>query len=183
MHKKMLVTTALECTWGNEEEIIFIGEWCKPYNRKEYIDSKTQQTLSYHWSDTEKMFDDYEYMGDLYERMLFSVGNFLNKYHNTNKSLRYWRIVIGPWLYTFIPMVWDRWENLRCAINVKSQYKTITLHDSLLKYSPVKGYQEFMGLRSSHLYNHKIFADIIRYYYSNSVEIEFKSKCNENFLS
>ena len=30
----LLVTTALEDTWGTDEEILFLGEWCKLYDRK-----------------------------------------------------------------------------------------------------------------------------------------------------
>ena len=32
--KKILVTTAIEEIWGKDEEILFLGEWCKKYNRK-----------------------------------------------------------------------------------------------------------------------------------------------------
>ena len=32
--KRLLVTTALEETWGRDVPVIFLGEWCRQYSRK-----------------------------------------------------------------------------------------------------------------------------------------------------
>ena len=32
---RLLVTTALESTWSRTDKILFLGEWCKIYDRKE----------------------------------------------------------------------------------------------------------------------------------------------------
>ena len=32
--KRLLVTTALEETWGRDVPVIFLGEWCRLYSRK-----------------------------------------------------------------------------------------------------------------------------------------------------
>ena len=32
--KKYLITTADEATWKFDEKVVFLGEWCRLYNRK-----------------------------------------------------------------------------------------------------------------------------------------------------
>ena len=36
MVNRLLVTTALEETWDTKKPMLFLGEWCKLYNRKKY---------------------------------------------------------------------------------------------------------------------------------------------------
>ena len=40
----------------------------------------------------------------------------LNQIHGVNHSVRYWRILIGPWLGFFIQALFDRWTMLKHAI-------------------------------------------------------------------
>ena len=34
---KLIVTTALDKTWGEKQDILFIGEWCKLYTKQAEI--------------------------------------------------------------------------------------------------------------------------------------------------
>ena len=33
--KRFLITTALEETWRDDEPVLFLGEWCRLYSRKD----------------------------------------------------------------------------------------------------------------------------------------------------
>ena len=45
--EKLLVTTALVDSWGSNEEIVFLGEWCKPYD----VDrSPSRRSSAFDWS-------------------------------------------------------------------------------------------------------------------------------------
>ena len=37
----------------------------------------------------------------------------LNKIHGTNHNLKYWGIIIYPWLVQYISFLFDRWETCR----------------------------------------------------------------------
>ena len=63
----LLVTTALERTWGSDEKILFLGEWCKLYNRKDIWLSRNSQTLSDPWSDRGRRFNAYEFTEEVYK--------------------------------------------------------------------------------------------------------------------
>ena len=75
------------------------------------------EVLPYHWDNREKLFNDYQYLKDIYENTLKALQKQLNEIHQVDHSLRYWRILIGPWLGYFLQMVFDRWFMLREAIH------------------------------------------------------------------
>ncbi|MDC3072906.1 LIC12162 family protein [Prochlorococcus sp. AH-716-O10] len=68
--------------------------------------------MKYHWSDKNKLEKDNKYLTNLYEKYLIYISNILNKFHNESKDIRYWRIIVGPWLRFFIDIVFDRYETL-----------------------------------------------------------------------
>lgn len=108
--KKFLVTSALEQTWPDEQQqIVFLGEWCKLFSEKSKWDNPNNTTAPYHWDDRDKFHRDFDYLQVLYEKILGQLSLKLNDIHLVNHSKSYWRIVIGPWLNYFIGIVFDRW--------------------------------------------------------------------------
>ena len=110
MVKRVLVTTALEDTWPKDgSPILFLGEWCKLYERKHVWEKLDYEVAPYHWDDRQKLFNDYNNLLVFYEDALRALADKLNQIHGVNHSLRYWRILIGPWLGYFIQALFDRW--------------------------------------------------------------------------
>lgn len=110
--KSTLITTALEETWDSSTNIVFLGEWCKLYSNKDILKDINHQTISYHWNEIGKLESDYSYLKELYEDLLRELSVNLNKLHKTNHSSRYWRILIGPWLFYFLHAIFDRWASV-----------------------------------------------------------------------
>jgi len=110
---RFLVTTALEDTWPAEDvPVLFLGEWCRLYDRKSVWEKRDAVVAPYHWDDRQKLRKDYLYLKVLYEELLAELVTKLNKVHGVNYSVRYWRIIAGPWLGFFIQMLFDRWTML-----------------------------------------------------------------------
>lgn len=93
---------------------LFLGEWNLSYPKKNL--PKNYQILPYHWDNRKKFIKDCEYLDDIYEEYLFSVSDKLNAEHKTNFPVRYWRVLIGPWLGEFIQILYDRWETIQSAL-------------------------------------------------------------------
>ena len=72
----ILVTTALEETFpqNTSDEVLFLGEWCKIYNRKDYWSKFNSKTLDYHWDDRDKLYSDYQYLTGIYEKYLLILS-------------------------------------------------------------------------------------------------------------
>jgi putative transferase (TIGR04331 family) len=114
---RYLVTTAIECTWPHKDiPIIFLGDWCKIYTRQSKWSEYDSLVVPYHWDDRKNLFADYVYLRNLHEVLLNELCIALNALHKVNYSLRYWRILIGPWLGYFVQMIFDRYEMMKLAL-------------------------------------------------------------------
>lgn len=110
-----LVTTADRRFWKTDENILFLGEWCKLFGEREILSELDHEVLSYHWDDRQRFAADYKYLDATYEKYLASFAEGLNRVHSVDYSVRYWRIVIGIWLRAFIDALYDRYLSIRTA--------------------------------------------------------------------
>jgi putative transferase (TIGR04331 family) len=169
--KNLLVTTAIEETWGNgeDEKIIFLGGWCKEYSAKSSWDGRKNAVVDFYCRDRNKFEIDHDYLEQFYERLLASLTITLNHYHNVDYSIRYWRIVLGPWLLTYVPAVWNRWESLRIAFEEYEFDETILLNPDI-EYEAPSSHQNAMNqIANSHLWNHMLYARILKVFYSKKI--------------
>ena len=119
------------------------------------------KVVSFHWNDRIKLEDDYEYLCELYERVLRHLTNQLNEIHGVDHSLRYWRILIGPWLAYFIHILFDRWESIQRAVSSYAVTETTILTGQKESNTPDSMEHFFSELMASHEWNHAIYAFII----------------------
>ncbi len=174
MAGRYLVTNALEETWPNhKEKIIFLGEWCKLYLRKKYWQNLDYEVLDYHWDDKIKFEKDYYYLIDFYEKTLKKIAVKMNMIHQVNYGLKYWRILLGPWLSLFIQSVFDRWEMIQLAINSNHKLKSIILTEKEYKWTPYD-YENFKNfVTQDDGWNNFIFSKIVEFH-NNKIIIENK---------
>jgi putative transferase (TIGR04331 family) len=158
--KRFLITTALEETWVEDPPVLFLGEWCRLYSRKDRWSEMNTALLPYHWDDRDKFYSDYQYLDSLYERILDDLAGRLNQIHNVEYSIRYWRILVGPWLAYFIQMLFDRWQSIQSAINFFEITGTIVLtgNEEQLVSNDMNHFAELM---KGDEWNHHIYAEIL----------------------
>ena len=126
---RLLVTTADQRSWQADKPLLFIGGWCKLPDQRDKWEGLDSETLPYHWDDHEKFCADYAYLQESYESLLARVASLLNEHHKTCHALRYWRILLGPWLCIFTHVLFDRWEMVRLASESPDVEKTILISD------------------------------------------------------
>lgn len=160
--KRFLITTALEETWADDRPVLFLGEWCLLYSRKERWSQMDAELPPYHWSDRDRFHTDYLYLSDFYERVLGDLAIHLNEIHGTAYSLRYWRILIGPWLAYFIHMLFDRWQSIHAALRHSDIEGSIIIAGNDEKLIP-NDMDHFVELFIEDEWNHYIYATILQY--------------------
>ena len=178
-YSPLLITTALTETWGNQDQkAILLGEWCKTLDNQKDLESRDYQQIPYHWSDRDKFIQDYDYLELFYERVLQSLANSLNDYHGVDRSLRYWRMLLGPWLLTYVAIAWDRWESLRLAFTEQDfdEVHCLNLNQDLMV---PKDYNRFDTLWTDDHWNHHLFTEIIRYHYADQLSIHNLDQDND----
>jgi len=162
---KFLITTSLEDTWPEEDlPVIFLGEWCKPYVRKGDKSFTSSDTVPYHWDDREKLYADYIYLQKLNDKVLFDLSKKLNEIHKVNYSVRYWRILIGPWLGMFIQVLFDRWCSVKEVIDKYEINGTIVYvgREELLLPNDMNDF--FIFLKTGTEWNHYLYSEILLNY-------------------
>jgi putative transferase (TIGR04331 family) len=145
---------------------VYLGEWCKLYNKKEYF-LKNTEVISYHWSSVSKFQKDFKYINLIYELLIKQLSKKLNEVHNVNNSDQYWRIVVGPWLFDFISVLYDRWEVIKSFISKRnSKYKKrICISASYKKESFLySDYETFIHNVTTDHWNNYIFSELIKKY-------------------
>ena len=56
---------------------------------------------------------------DAYERVLRWIAPRLATYHGVSGNLRYWRIVVGPWLFGLVHVLYDRHASVVRALSTR----------------------------------------------------------------
>jgi len=165
-----LATTALEESWGKDgKKVLFLGEWCKPYLNDAWK-KLDYETMPFHWKDRAKLKEDHDYLKTIYEKTLDALSVQLNHYHHVEYPKRFWRILIGPWLLTYVSVIWDRWESIRIAMENYDIDSVVAIDDLSACLVP-NDYEHAITLFDAHLWNHGLYQDIIENQYAE-VKVE-----------
>jgi putative transferase (TIGR04331 family) len=157
MKEKALILSGITEAWTEAESHVFVGAWCALDKELSNVKFKI---IDYHWADRAKFAKDYHYIWDLYNRVLSSVGAALNSYHGTKHSERYWELIIGPWLITIIPALFDRWECIDLALRSSSCSK-VKVNRNVLSDVLRRDYISSAHSLKDDVYNFSIFSEII----------------------
>jgi putative transferase (TIGR04331 family) len=165
-----LVTTADERTWPRNKPVLFLGEWCKRFSRREKWNKLDFKTATYHWDDRAKLSRDYNYLQGLYEVLLKDLSIQLNKIHNVNYSIRYWQILIGPWLGYFVQMLFDRWRMLNKAVE-EYDIDTCQVVNRDIKSIIPNDMTDFVNLIEDDDWNEAIYGQLLNGHLKHNIRI------------
>ena len=103
MKIKNLVITGLEGLYNgdNIDDYILVSDWCK-YGSKENRVFYHSESFKHPWENKINYKNSYKLVYDKSECFIIIIKDILNKYHNVNYSVKFWRIFIGRWIYQFI---------------------------------------------------------------------------------
>lgn len=128
MSSIFLGTTALSEFWDRSaEKIVFLGQWCLRYDRREDWQGLNYEILPHPWEDREAMHRAAIYEEEVYEECLNLLGEFLGEVHGEPHGDTYWRIILGPWLINYIQALHERYLCLKQALAQYPRLRTIGL--------------------------------------------------------
>ena len=87
----------------------------------------------------------------------------LNKIHNVNYSKNYWRVLIGPWLFMFISIIFDNWNKLKY---IKKNYHLQFIEIAKVKNSAFlfNDYNDFAYKTLTDSFNNSIYNDLLKFF-------------------
>jgi putative transferase (TIGR04331 family) len=135
------------------------------------------------WEEYSILKKNYEYIYKQYEFLLEQFSNELNKIHNKNYSKRYWRILIGPWIFLFISIIFERWFSIR-GIFKNNKIEKIFIRQETKNYVTTD-IDEFRNIYILNDWNHNLYNKILKYFKNDNYVINYYKSNNDtqNYLT
>jgi len=129
-----LSVTPLREFWDLSDELLFIGSWCAPYDERGELEGLRYRFLPDPWRDHDRFMTAVGACREIGEHFLSQLADYLNGVHGTTHSVRYWRILLNPWLNYHTQQMYGHYvrltdafafePGLRCVLLDSSQYQT-----------------------------------------------------------
>ena len=127
--QRYLITTADERTWKFDRPVIFLGEWCRIYDRKHiWLGMDAIVAAPYGLTQSKKDADFVEARA-LEDKIFPVLCDALNRYHGTQHGSRFWRIVLGHWFRRYVDVMLNRIKTLEQCMQ-RYQISGTTLHEN-----------------------------------------------------
>ena len=172
--KCFLVTTPLESSWHLDDYTIFLGEWCQKPDRKKIWSSMSSELAKPYGLNYEQRIADIDECHKFYEILIKEIARKLNGLHKTNHSVRYWTILIGPWLNSFILVVLNRYKTLEAVLKTNNISETTLLIKDGFDLTSID-YSDFRGKINCHLWNNILYVDLLSNMKGHCIKINVKN--------
>lgn len=110
--KRYLIATADELTWKHDRPVVFLGDWCRLYDRKHVWQDMDSIVLPPYGIGLAKKDADRAEAHALKEKLFPVLCAILNQYHGTQHGDRFWRIMLGHWLRRYVDVMLNRVRTL-----------------------------------------------------------------------
>jgi len=158
--KKRLILASYKKLLENKKVNICITEDIFSLKEKD-LSKYNIKVLKSHWHLPSKKIKDYNYLKKLYYLILKDLVKFLNNYHSKKISEKNWHIILGPWLNYAIPILWDRWENVKNLKKKFGKIKRINTTNNYANYLIPHDFNDFIEKAQCQSWNAEIFKKII----------------------
>ena len=109
---RYLITSADELLWKFDRPVIFLGEWCRRFDRKHiWQDMDAVVARPYGLGQVQKDIDHAE-ARDFEDRLIAELCLILNQHHDIQHGERFWRIVLGHWVRRYVGVMLNRVKTL-----------------------------------------------------------------------
>jgi putative transferase (TIGR04331 family) len=164
-----LITTADERTWKFDRPVLFLGEWCRLYDKRAVWMSMDAIVAEPFGLETGKKLNDMDYVQALFAKLLIELTMALNAFHNTNHTPRYWNILLGHWLRRYVAVCFNRYFTIEQALN---SYKitSTTVFDSADYSLATPDSSSFIRASDDDVWNNMFYKRALQYIGCKEVE-------------
>jgi putative transferase (TIGR04331 family) len=182
MKKKILIISQLRFNLTKEKNnLLYLNEGCVLYKRNHFRRYKTYKNrfiLRYDINN-KNLYKNFNYLLGIYEIFLKELSAELNNLHKIKYPIKSWRILIGPWLFEFLSIIFynlEKLEHINKTYNLKyAEVAKIKNFTAICKNS-----NEFSYLTTTDEFNNSIYSDLLPYFKKIKVNY-FKPKKRKIF--
>lgn len=161
--ERHLITTADERSWKFDRPVLFLGEWCRRYERRNIwggMDGVVAEPLIF---PPDRKAQARELISVLYHDLLAEISDALNYYHKTNHGVRYWNILLGYWLQRYVTLIYNRYTTIAEVFN-SYEIAGTTLFDCEAYSLATQNSSNFLWAADNDLWNHCLYSKILRFF-------------------
>ena len=177
--KRYLILSSDERTWKFDRPVIFLGDWCRRYDRK-HIWSKMDAIVAkpYGLKISERI-EDYKILQKFKYEVQPHIFNILNELHGEKNSNRFWQILVGDWLTRYIDVIYNRVRTLQqCLENYEISGMSLISNSEFLM-APLDSLTSVVLLDDDY-WNSILYENIFKISKYNEFYIEYIIDKNKN---
>lgn len=161
----LLATTANEEFWDKNCKIIFLHEGCKLYTRKHIWQNLDSEVFSFQLDTAEKIHAAIQERERIYEKVLPEITEILNRFHGIQKKPRYYKILLGAWLRSFIGQLYEKFWTLSELRHLYPDCDTLLLPQDQF-YIPLDYYDYTYHIHGDE-YSLQLYSQILEFFGGN----------------
>jgi len=168
-----LATTASTTFWKVCDEVLLLGPWCLRHDQKIEWDGLQYAMVPNPWSDQRVIEGAAQYCNTVIDSLMADLAVWLNQTHGMQRSERYWRILLGPWLLYYVHAIYDRYTSLQRALESCSGLWTHVLVPSVYQTpTDTSGFVSLAYEDSADEFNFQLYSQILRALSSDSITLK-----------
>ena len=160
--QRHLITTANERTWVFDRPVLFLGEWCRRYDRRHVWSTMDAIVARPYGLEPGSRDRDVLYANQVTRKLLDEMVVVLNRIHSTDFGNRYWKIVIGHWLGRYVRVALNRYHCLDQALREHDVGSTSIVEKDPSAFIPQDS-KGFAWAMNGDAWNHAFYSSILRF--------------------
>lgn len=171
---RYLITTADERTWKFDRPVIFLGEWCRIYDRKHIWEDMDAVVAAPYGLGQNQKESDHRITTEWADKLFPDLCESLNLFHGVQHDQRFWRIVLGHWFYRYVDVIFNRVKTLeKCLQTYEISGTTVFSIDSY-SLAPQDTFEAIWAFNDD-IWNNVLNAHILKYLSQAKFPIEIIS--------
>lgn len=158
----LLVTTSDERSWAPDQQVLFLGQWCLRYDRRQQWQGlKNHFVAAPFGSSADEKLANVARVQQLAAGLLPELASALNALHGENRSDRYWNIVLGHWLQRYCAVIFNRYHTVDQAVNSYAVERSVWVDPGQTQLAAPTS-DAFVWIANDAAWNHEIFARVLQ---------------------
>jgi putative transferase (TIGR04331 family) len=171
---RYLITTADERTWKFDRPVIFLGEWCRIYDRKHIWENMDAVVAAPYGLGQNQKESDHRITTEWADKLFPDLCKSLNLFHGVQHDQRFWRILLGHWFYRYVDVIFNRVKTLeKCLQTYEISGTTVFSIDSY-SLAPQNTFEAIWAFNDD-IWNNVLNAHILKYLSQAKFPIEIIS--------
>ncbi|WP_419177002.1 LIC12162 family transferase [Desulfosediminicola sp.] len=171
---RLLISCADERTWRFDRSVLFLGEWCRTFDRKHVWQEMDGIVANPYGIDFPARESDFIKARNLEVRLFPLLCQTLNQYHQTQQDERFWNIVLGHWWRRFIDVILNRVNTLQQCLHNYQVSGMITCADTDYVFARQNSSQSVLSFGED-TWNNALNTFLLKWLYGSEFPIEFLS--------